>query len=451
MQKFLVIGNGGREAVFADALSKDAIVYALMGHENPTIVDAVTKTGGSFKIGDINDGSVIADFAIEQKIDYVFVNSDNPLANGVVDQLLARDIKAIGPTKEAARIEWDKVYSIEFLESLLPQYVPIYKLVSDASQIDEAIAEFAGKDIVVKPQGLTGGKGVKVMGEHLKDLQEVKEYTNSLLASGDSVLLVEKIQGLEFTIMAITDGKNIKFAPATYDYPYRFEGDTGPGTGGMGCFTDVGGNLPFLSQDDLDDCYKILQTTIDALTAKGLHYNGVLYGGFFLTAEGVKFIEFNSRFGDPEGINICSLLKSSFSEMLIDIYHQKLDPDSVQFAQKASVVKYLVSKDYPSKGPKVDFTLPVEPIKEEGGLIHFSAAKQIESENQYQTVSVSRVVAITALSDSIVSAAEKVNNLITNYYTDGKLDYRSDIATQDEINKLKRVGFELVGQNKIKL
>lgn len=451
MQKFLVIGNGGREAVFADALSKDSIVYALMGHENPTIVDAVNRTGGSFRIADINNGSVIADFAVDQKIDYVFVNSDNPLANGVVDQLLAKKIKAIGPTKEAARIEWDKIYSIEFLKSLLPQFVPTYKLVSKENQVDTAIADFAGKEIVVKPQGLTGGKGVKVMGEHLKDLNQVKEYTNSLLASGDSVLLVEKIQGLEFTIMAITDGKNTKFAPASYDYPYRFEGDSGPGTGGMGCFTDIGGSLPFLNQDDLNDCYKILQATIDALTAKGLHYNGVLYGGFFLTADGIKFIEFNSRFGDPEGINICSLLESSFSQMLIDIYHQRLNPDSVKFAKKASVVKYLVSRDYPNKGPEIEFTLPANSIKENGGLVHFSAAKKIASENKYKTVSVSRVVAITAIGDSIELAANKVNDLIINYYTDGKLDYRRDIASKDELNKLSKIAAKLASKSKIKL
>lgn len=439
MSKFLIIGNGAREAIFAKKLAFDSIVFAIVGHENPTIKDMVQKTGGKLLVGDVNDGDLIVKFALDCDIDYVFVNSDNPLANGVVDSLLANNIKAIGPTKSGSRIEWDKIYSIDIVNRLLPEFAPRYYVVNRDSDVNQVLDFFNGADIVVKPQGLTGGKGVKVMGEHLRDYREVELYVDSLLENSEEVLLTEKFSGFEFTIMGITDGENIKFAPATYDYPYRFIGDTGPGTGGMGCFTAPDFKLPFLKDEDLENCYQVMRAVINYLKENKIHFNGVINGGFFLTSEGIKFMEFNARFGDPEGVNVLSLLNCSFADLLKAIYNKKLADFDCNFAPKASVVKYLVSNEYPNKGPKVTFTLDVEEIEKQGIEVYFSAARSISNDkNLYETVSSSRVVALCCVDDDIVKTSQYMNNVINSFIATLKLDYRPDIASQIEINKLSK-------------
>ncbi len=442
MKSFLVIGNGAREAIFADKLAYDSVVYAVMAHPNPTIVEAIKKNNGQFIIGDINDGDFIADFAIKNNIDYVFVNSDNPLASGVVDKLLAKNVKAIGPTKEGARIEWDKIYSIDVVKKITPQFCPKYQVIEKSSQIDDAIGFFKGCDLVVKPQGLTGGKGVKVMGEHLKNIQEVKEYIQSLLKDDAKILLTEKLLGFEFTIMAITDGDEIIFAPATYDYPYRYNDDKGPGTGGMGCFTAKSKTLPFMTNKDFDDCCQILRSVIDYFKAQKIHFNGVLNGGFFLTEYGIKFMEFNARFGDPEGVNVLSLIDDSFANLLEAIYQKRLFAKDFKFLSKASVVKYLVTKEYPNKGAQVKFNLDVKKIKDLGIDVYFSAAKKSDSEFDYETVSSSRVVALSLVGEDIVSSSDKLNQIIDSFIAKTGLEYRQDIAGQKEITKFETTKFD---------
>ncbi|XP_060078909.1 phosphoribosylamine--glycine ligase-like [Ylistrum balloti] len=439
--KFMIVGQGGRESSFAKKLAEDSVVYAAFGHKNPTIVDIVDETGGRYITVDIKDGHKLADFAQEEAIDYVFVNCDDPLAAGIVDILLDRGIKAIGPTKAGARIEWDKIFSIQLIDRLLPQYTPVFKVISTQSDIDEAIQEFAESklEIVVKPQGLTGGKGVKVMGKHLHSQEDVKAYIIELLEKkpGEQVLLVEKLEGLEFTIMGITDGEHTVFSPASYDYPYRYEQDKGAGTGGMGCFTDITPHLPFMTEKQYEECTHIMSEVLKDLKAQGLHFNGVLNGGFFVTEQGIKFMEFNGRFGDPEGINILSILDSNFSKILEAIYHQNLSENDVVFKQQASVVKYLVSPSYPEKGDPIRFELPIEQFESEGLSVVFSSA--IRNENgDYQTVSSSRVVGISGVGDSVPEASDRINTCIDRYFSGG-LEYRRDIGSAEEIERLKQV------------
>ena len=437
MDKFLIIGNGAREAIFAKKLAIDSKIYAVMGHENPTIINAVKSNEGDYMVGDINDNSLIIDFAKKNSIDYVFVNSDAPLANGLVDDLMVANVKVIGPTKQGARIEWDKSYSIELVNNVAPNFTPKYIIVKNISQIDNALSYFNYKDIVVKPQGLTAGKGVKVMGEHLENIDEVIKYIQYLIDKGGEVLLCEKLQGFEFTIMGITDGSNFIFSPATYDYPYRNVGDSGPGTGGMGCFTDNKNILPFLSQSDYDDCCKIMKNVVQYMSSNNIHFNGVINGGFFLTKKGIKFMEFNSRFGDPEALNILSVMQCSFSKLLLAIYNKNLDKFDCNFLSKASVVKYLVSNEYPEKGPKISFNLDVLEINKNNIDVYFSAARAINEEgNLYQTVSSSRVVALCCVADNIVEASNKLNNVINSFIDKINLDYRPDIGSESEVEKL---------------
>lgn len=445
-KKFLIVGGGGRESAFAMRLAEDTIVYAVITHKNPLIIDSVIQSGGEYLVADANDPETILQFVKEHDIDYTFVSADQPLANGVVDILLDNNFKAIGGTKDATRIEWDKIYSIEMMQKVCPEFTPFYKVVSNTRELQDAVKSFESKGlkVVVKPQGLTGGKGVKVMPEHLLTYNDCINYASSLLKKndGEKVLLVEKLEGIEFTIMGITDGEHLVLSPASYDYPFRYEGDHGAGTGGMGCFTNSEKRLPFMSEKDLDDCKDIMQKIIDEMRTENLLFNGVLNGGFFKTRHGIKFMEFNGRFGDPEGLNILSVLKGSFSELLIHLWNKTLSENVVSFLKKASVVKYLVAKEYPEQSDNAtSFSINEDAVTEMGIKIFFASCIKTGT-HQYETLKKSRVCAFSAVSDDIEAASLLINKAIETHVTyakEGMLEYREDIGSQKSLEKLKTI------------
>ena len=444
--KFLIVGAGGRECAFALRLAADTQLYAVISHDNPLIIDCVEQSGGHYLVGDVNDPHTVLSFAKEHAIDYTFVSADQPLANGVVDTLLGNGFKAIGGTKQATRIEWDKVYSIEMMQKVCPEFTPFYRVVSNVAELRDAIAEFEsmGLDMVVKPQGLTGGKGVKVMPEHLPTYQHCFDYASLLFekSQDEQVLLVERLDGIEFTIMGITDGHNLVISPASYDYPFRYEDDKGAGTGGMGCFTSPEKRLPFMSDKDLDDCRLIMQRIIDEMRSKDLFFNGVLNGGFFKTVKGIQFMEFNGRFGDPEALNILSVLEGSFSELLIHIWNKTLSDDAVSFAKKACVTKYLVAKEYPDPSSKAtSFTLDEKAISDLGVTTFFASCVKTD-EHKYETLKKSRAIAFGAISDTIDDASSLVNKVIDTCVT-GTLEYRSDIGSKKSLQKLETINARL--------
>lgn len=461
-KKFLIVGSGGRECAFALQLVHDTRLYAIVSHENPFIMDCVKMSGGEYAVGNVDDPHTVLDFAREHDVEYAFVNSDQPLANGVVDILLKNNFKAIGGTQAATRIEWDKVHSIKTMSRVCPEHTPFYRIVSDPGMIDVALSEFEsrGMDVVVKPQGLTGGKGVKVMPEHLLTYEDCADYALSLLTkdSGSSVLLVEKLNGVEFTIMGITDGLHLVMSPASYDYPFRYEDDLGAGTGGMGCFTSTQKRLPFMTEQDLKECRYIMQRIIDDMRSHDLTFNGVLNGGFFKTRDGIKFMEFNGRFGDPEVLNILSVLEGSFSKLLISIWNKTLSehegdnnnnnndddqhPHAVSFAKTACVTKYLVAKEYPDPSSEItSFRLDEDAITDMGVTVFTASCIRIGI-HQYETIKKSRAVAFGALSDSIQDASSLVDRAI-EMHVDGALEYRRDIGSSKSLEKLQKTVAQL--------
>lgn len=440
MEKFLIVGSGAREASFALHLVKDTQLYGVVGHENPLIIDCIRQSGGEYIVGDADDPDTVLEFARQCKVDYAFVNADQPLANGVVDILLQNDIKAIGGTQAATRIEWDKVYAMNMMRNVCPEFTPFYIIVSDERSLSEALAEFKSRNlkVVVKPQGLTGGKGVKVMPIHLPTYDDCYQYALSLLNGrpNESVLLAEKLDGIEFTIMGITDGRNLVMAPASYDYPFRYEGDAGPGTGGMGCFTAAEKKLPFMTDENLSDCRTVMQRIIDEMRRAGLRFNGVLNGGFFKTTHGIRFMEFNGRFGDPEGLNVLSVLDGSLYNTLVHIWNGTVSDDVITFVKKASVTKYLVAEEYPEHSSvATDFTVDVESIEDMGIKTYFASCIRI-SGTKYRTLKKSRVVALGAVSDTVQEASEMVNEAIKQHIH-GNLEHRPDIGSAESLQKLR--------------
>lgn len=440
VEKFLICGSGGREAALASRIAADARLYAVVGHENPGIVDSAARSGGACAVGDAGDPEAVLAFAKRHSVDYAFVSADQPLANGVVDALLDGGVRAAGATRAASRVEWDKVYSAGLVERACPEIAPLSEAVRSGEEADAAVERFRarGLQVAVKPQGLTGGKGVKVMPEHLASHGEAAAYAKELLGSrpGEGVLVVERLEGAEFTIMGITDGGSMVLAPASYDYPYRHEGDTGPGTGGMGCFTDASGRLPFLTDADVGQCKSAMERTIRRLREEGSAFNGVLNGGFFKTAGGIRFMEFNARFGDPEALNVLSVMEGSVSDMVARLADGTLSGGAVRFSGRASVTKYLVAKEYPGESAHaVPFAVDGRAAAAAGVDVIPASCVRV-GEGRYETIRKSRAVAFGAVAGTVEEAAGMVDGAIDAHF-DGRLEYRRDIGSADNLARLR--------------
>lgn len=431
-KRTLIVGHGGREAALATQMARHSKLYAFMGHANPTIHEMVESSGGTYELGDVCSPSDVSRFARDNSVDIAMVSSDNPLEAGVVDALGDAGVKSVGPTRVGAEIEWNKIYCREVIDEIAPGANPEYAIARTADEVGAAVERVASRrgPVVVKPIGLAGGKGVKVVGPHLKDNDEAVSYAHDVITSGrhgGAVVIEERIDAPEFTIQAITDGKVVLFPPATYDYPYRFEGDLGPGTGGMGSCTLPGGLFPFLDRRSYEQACGIVSEVIEYLGAKRRHFTGCMNAGFFATADGVKVIELNARFGDPEGINIMTLFEGNWVEVMESICSGSLSAGDVALSDEASVVTYLVSPEYALSGGAVhEFAADLDAINATGAHLYFSSAVET-GRMRFATVGTSRALAITARSAQLETARSTVADAIS-VGVRGDLEWRCDIG-----------------------
>ena len=288
-----------------------------------------------------------------------------------------------------------------------------------------------GENYVVKYDGLAGGKGVKVAGDHLRSHNEATEYCQSLVDRGGKFIIEEKLIGQEFSLMSFCDGNSLKHMPAVQDHKRAYEGDLGPNTGGMGTYSDANHSLPFLNKEDINMAHSINIATAKALKDKfGEGYKGVLYGGFISTATGVKLIEYNARFGDPEAMNVLSLLDSCFIDICNGIVDGNLSRVDVQFKAKATVCKYAVPKGYPDKPIR---GVPIETSDVQNPEQLFYAS--VDVKNGQLILAGSRAVAAVGIADNISSAEEIAEKNISAIK--GPVFHRTDIGTNKLIqNKL---------------
>ncbi|MFA6679741.1 MAG: phosphoribosylamine--glycine ligase, partial [Candidatus Methanomethylophilaceae archaeon] len=301
--KVLTVGGGGREHAAVEALFRSgAEIYAVMKNANPGIIARSKK----YKIIDEKNVKDVCAFAKENDVELAYIGPEAPLSVGIVDALEGIGVKCAAPTKAAARIETSKT----FMRELVQKYniAGNLKFASfDNAKDAEAYLKTIDHEIVVKPVGLTGGKGVKVQGEHLHSFQDIMDYIDEIFDNdigGAGVILEERAIGEEFTQMVFCDGKTVSPMPLVQDHKRAYEGDVGPNTGGMGSYTDSNHLLPFVTANERKTAIKIIQDVIDAMTKEGCPYRGPLYGQFMLTVNGPKIIEFNARFGDPEAMNV---------------------------------------------------------------------------------------------------------------------------------------------------
>ena len=429
MEKCLLLGNGGREAVIAENISKKYSLYSVLPYENPSIIEYVKDSNGKYLIGSPFDKELVKKFILEEGIEVCVISSDNLLQDGLIDLAKELGLKTFGPTSIAAKLEWSKTYALEVVEELAPEMIIKNFHISSEEELEKAMENYSDENFVVKPEGLTGGKGVKVGGEHFTTREEGYGYAKECLAGSGKVIVQDKVKGSEFTVMVLTDGKNVVPLPSTFDYPYRYEEDKGPGTGGMGCMSFSNGLLPFLEQADVDKCVDLIQKAINYVNKDAKEFTGVLYGGFFKTEQGIKFIEFNARFGDPEAMNVLNSLETPFTEVMEHIFNEDLSTENCKFKKTNTFLVYIVSKDYAVKknNEPVIFELDKNKIREKGVKIYFANAKEI-GENEYTSVSNSRLFALISEGENLEEIKEKVYTVIDEE-VDKVLDYRKDIGS----------------------
>lgn len=421
-EKILIIGSGAREHAIAVALARSPQQPELIcfsGARNPGIAELC----GAYGIGSITDASAVAAFAAEHVPTLAIIGPEAPLATGIADALWAAKIPVVGPTRELARIESSKGFARELLAKYDIPGNPFFQRFESLDGVQEVLARFSNRH-VIKDDGLAGGKGVKVCGDHLLSQDDSLAFCGELVESGHPFVVEEKIEGEEFSLMSFCDGKTLRHMPAVQDHKRAYEGDKGPNTGGMGTYTDADHKLPFLTDADIAEARDINERVVAALAQEcGAPYQGILYGGFMATKDGVKLIEYNARFGDPESLNLLSLLETDFVAICRAIVDQTLDRQSVSFAGEASVCKYIVPDGYPDaphKGDAVSLPSPLPPT-----VTLFLSAVDVKDGQLLATGS--RTVAVVGRAATIAEAEVLCEQVVQQI--PGPFFHRTDIGT----------------------
>lgn len=453
-----LLGHMGRDHALADKLVSQGNRLHVIGQwHNPGLVENVEKSGGSyFTVNKITNVGAITDVVEHLQPDMFLTNFEDALAAGVVNVIENRmrqgainsDLLIPCPDKAGSKIEWDKFFLRELIDEIDPTLNPQNCMANSSEKAEKAIREFeeSGIEVVVKPRAPTGGSGVKVMGEHLKSYEAARVYAVNNAEKGGAEIQ-EKLEGVEFTLQFYTDGVNFIDPPVTYDYPYRKDGDTGPGTGGTGVFTISGKEILTASGDPLQffvepkDYRRVKWATEQVLLKleeSGVHYRGMIYPSFFKTKNGLKIVEFNARGGEGELINILDLMEDDvdIAQVLRQVAEGDLRPDSIRYKKLASTLVYFMVPQYGyTTGPQFNFRLNREAVTANGCLARFAATELLDRDtHMYKTVGTSRSFGLFALGDSPWEAREKIHTAAQEALdSDCPLEFRRDIGAEEYI------------------
>lgn len=437
-ERVLIVGGGAREHVLGATVARySGQVWVAMANRNPGLW---RLAGNGERVLQAKDTEVekVSMWAKMNDIDLVFIGPEAGLGAGLVDAFNEHGIPAVGPTKAAAQLEVDK----RFMRSILERHSVPGRLAFRVCDTEDQVREFLneldsrGLEGVVKPVGLTGGKGVKVMGDQLNSIDEAVDYAREILDTRMSgfaqVVMEERAVGQEITLQGFCDGKTVVGMPAAQDHPHAEEGDVGAITGGMGSYTQPDGLLPFLKQEDYDEALDCMKTTVKAMNREGRPYHGFLYGQFVITANGPRVVEFNARFGDPEAMNVLPLLDHDIIDLGYRIAEGRL-PAKILFQSKASVCKYIVPRGYgTSPVPPAPMTVNEEELRSSGCQIYYAAVNLTDNEQLFTTTS--RACGVVGFGDDL-NSAERVCEAGLKHVKGDHLFVRHDIATPASLAK----------------
>jgi phosphoribosylamine--glycine ligase len=408
--KVLVIGTGGREHALALSLSRDPSVeevHAAPGNPGIANVAALHEV-------DQLDGDAVATLAEKLGVDLVVIGPEAPLVAGVADAVRERGISCFGPSKAAAELEGSKAFAKDVMAAA---GVPT-AMAHVCTTPDEAAAalDAFGPPYVVKDDGLAAGKGVVVT--------EDRDAAVAHAAACDRVVIEEFLDGPEVSLFAITDGATVYPLQPAQDFKRIFDGDQGPNTGGMGAYTP----LPWAPEDLVPDVLeRVLQPTVDEMARRGSAFAGLLYAGLALTARGVRVVEFNARFGDPETQPLLALLDSTLAELLRAAAEGRLhEIDPPRWKSGAAVAVVMASAGYPESSRKGDVIVGTETLADEADVdvIHAGTAEQDGS----LVTAGGRVLAVTAVGSDVADARAKAYEGVSSISFDGA-QWRTDIAS----------------------
>nr|XP_049694163.1 trifunctional purine biosynthetic protein adenosine-3 isoform X1 [Helicoverpa armigera] len=366
--KVLVIGGGGREHALCWKLADSPFVAQV--YAAPGSVGIATTNKVECVDLNIKDYPAIAKWCKDNEIDYVVIGPEDPLANGIVDNLAPFGIKCFGPTKAGARIEADKDWSKTFMNKY---QIPTarHKSFTDAVAAKEFINTAPFPALVVKASGLAAGKGVVVATTKEEACQAVDEILTDAKygSAGQTVVIEELLEGDEVSVLAFTDGETVSMMPPAQDHKRVGDGDTGPNTGGMGAYCPC----PLITPDQLLDVKEqVLQRAVDGLKAEGIKYVGVLYAGMMVTKSGPMTLEFNCRFGDPETQVLMTLLETDLYKVMKACVEGTLKQIQVTWNTKLSSVGVVIaSKGYPETSTKGCVISGLTQVQSTPGMVVF--------------------------------------------------------------------------------
>ena len=425
--KILIIGSGGRE---------HAIIWKLSQSPKVTKLFCAPGNAGISDMADCipikaDDIKKIKEFALKEKIDFVVIGPEDPLAKGIVDELEKAGLKVFGANKKAAQLEASK----SFAKKIMNKYgIPTAKAKTFTSF--ESAKKYVANHtlpIVIKADGLAAGKGVLIC----KTKKEAESALKKILvdkvfkSAGTKVLIEECLQGEEASFIAFTDGKTVLPLPSSQDHKRVFDDDKGPNTGGMGAYSPA----PILT-DSLTEkvMQEIMIPTVQGMAKEGIIFKGILYAGLMIDGDDIKVLEFNVRFGDPEAQPLFMRLKSDLLPIMMATTDGTLHKHKIEIDKKASVCVVMASNGYPDKYKKGTPIYGLEKLKNSKKTVVFHAGT--EKKNKKIVTNGGRVLGVTSLGNTIEEAIKNVYNDVAKIDWD-KVQYRKDIGKK-AISKLKK-------------
>ncbi len=432
--KVLLITSSARGHAIAEALARSELhpeIIHICTQRNPGIRKIAAE---QHVVDSLLNFEVIGEIAKKTSPDFAFIGPDDPIGAGLADALESIGIQSIAPKKSLARIESSKGFARELLQKQGIDASPKFRLFrkGERGKMQKFIEEELEGNYVIKYDGLAGGKGVKVSGEHLSTIEEGLAFAEECLQSSEQVVIEEKLIGVEFSLMSFVSGTAVVSMPAVQDHKRAYEGDTGPNTGGMGTYSDANHSLPFLSPSDLSEAHAFNVQTAEALLRECKEpYRGILYGGFIATKNGVKLIEYNARFGDPEALNVLPILSSDFVSLCQAIISGDLRDSAVQFKRKATVCLYITPDSYPEKKDQKGELVTFPKNIPENGRIYFGDVTEDDEGKMH--LGGSRTAGIVGIGNTIEEARKIALSVASE--VQGPVRFRSDIGSRESIGK----------------
>lgn len=415
----LVLGGGGRE---------HAIVAALAASPHVTSIRCAPGNGGTALLGenvtlDVEDPAVVAAYAVDHAIDLVVIGPEAPLVAGVADAVEAAGVLAFGPRAAGARIEGSK----SFAKDLMARHAIPAGFSESFTDLEEALGylEEVSAPIVIKADGLAAGKGVTVAMDIHTAREAVREcFDGRFGAAGSTVLIEEYLSGPECSLLAFTDGETVVPMAPAQDHKRALEGDEGPNTGGMGVYSPV----PIVTESEYASMVAIMERTVAGMKADGIDYRGVLYGGFILTEEGPKVLEFNARFGDPETQVVLPRLDGDLLDIMVATAEGRLGDVALSWRPEWAVSVVLASGGYPDEYETGKLISGIEDAAALEGVTVYHAGTRTSEDGSLVTAG-GRVLNVTALGSDFATARNRAYEAVGKISFDGMFS-RSDIGAR---------------------